>query len=761
MYLERATDQPFTVSRKASGTKGGIRIVLQTERLTGAADNIEAYLFKGNREDLTITAGHPLGLSRGVYAYLHGLGFRWYLPGHEWELVPTLKNITLNKTVDGKPAFSLRNFFGTGGFPSLPRLDPEGALEQRWNDWKRRNRFGGEFHPSGHYGETFNLKYRTLLEKNPAYLAQVSGRRVWSETAKWCIGNPDLRALFVSDRVQDLEATLKTSAYGNEKIVLTVDPADGYGDCECEKCRRLGTLNNRIFLLANEAAVALRKRSPRAYANIYAYNTHPSPPSFALSPNLIVQVIPYAFQNIAAPEELISLWRKKHNNLYIYDYYGIPDWHQDQPLTDGWNTELFFHRLPRWQSSGIRGFIFETSYAAGCTGPGLYVAGRLGWEGKGTPQTVLQEFYRDMFGTAAADIALYFQKMNNGFSGSADLSFLLHQLQKASAATSDPQVLQRLTELKAYVHYLVLYYRHTAAGTAKAEALENLLQYVYSIYPRGIISSAYLAMLLGQQLPAGSEASKRWALANSENGSTGGVRPLSNEYIEQAFRQDLREHLLLDGYAYLTPRNRVGFALSKTPTDNGRMKEGLMILNMPETVVKSNAAGALTFSLKVNESSSNNESQTVTVQLADMATNKTVAKRKVKINKVWLPLRFALPAGKVYKLVINNTNWIRFAAPPTQWLAFRNIPTYAVMGTLWFYNPPGSPYLYFSNNATEGPVVKDEGGRSLIVQKVNELSLFRVALQTGWYAVESSEYKHLRFLNPHLLFFPYRNMVVQ
>jgi hypothetical protein len=45
--------------------------------------------------------------------------------------------------------------------------DPRGELQDRWADWQRRNRFGGEFLLAGHSWEAFNLQHRDVLQKHP------------------------------------------------------------------------------------------------------------------------------------------------------------------------------------------------------------------------------------------------------------------------------------------------------------------------------------------------------------------------------------------------------------------------------------------------------------------------------------------------------------------------------------------------------------------------------------------------------------------
>lgn len=763
--LQKATNKIFSVTPASGRVKEGIQILLLQPGLLSSSlsqqlqkGSSEDFVMEGNANHLLLVANHSTGLLRAIYTYLDRLGFKWYLPGEEWSIVPFLTSITLTSSTYHTPSFKLRDFFGTGGILPIKPIDPNSTVEKLWEEWKRRNRFGGQFHLDGHYGETFNFKYKELLQKNPQFLAQVNGKRQWSEIAKWCISNKEFRALFLADRIKELEQRLQASTYQNEIIAITVDPADGGGDCECEVCRKMGTANDRIFYLANETAIALQKKSQRGYANIYAYNNHPSPPQFELSDHLIVQVVPYAFQTVSKPEELITTWKKRHSNLFIYDYYGIPDWHQDTPLTDGWNTQNFFKRLPFWKAQNLQGFVFESSYSSACTGIGLYIAGRLGWNISENRKGIQEAFVKEFFGAASSHVAMYYQKLENGFAGAADLPFLLDQLQKGSNSTTDAKVQERLTQLKAYAHYLVLYYKLKSATSNREQVLENLYQYLFQIYPRAVVHSTYLAQMLYQQFENKNAAQKAWSLFEPVGSKVQQTKFLDNVAIEQLFVEDYKQYPLLRGFAYLPKKTKLQYSIKQPKAENAMMKDGLLIAEFPQTLVKPSTNGNIVFSIKVNEASANNDSQSFFIQLIDTITGTEIAKQKLNINKVWMPVSLKATAGKTYRLVIKNTNWIRFAVPPTQWLAFKTIPTYAVLGRLWFYNE-NNEYLYFSNTNKEQVMLKDADGTGLPIEKVNEFNLFRTPLHLhAWYTIEGAEYKALQFFDKNILFFPYANM---
>ncbi|RZK00851.1 MAG: hypothetical protein EOO46_20865, partial [Flavobacterium sp.] len=121
---------------------------------------------------LTITATSKEGLTFGFYKYLRTLGFKFYLPGEEYSIIPSVSNPFGKKTdqVD-KPFLQIRNFFGTGGY-GTDNPDPDKSVEKEWELWKLRNGFGNAYELEGHRGENFILENKETLQKNPSWLVK-------------------------------------------------------------------------------------------------------------------------------------------------------------------------------------------------------------------------------------------------------------------------------------------------------------------------------------------------------------------------------------------------------------------------------------------------------------------------------------------------------------------------------------------------------------------------------------------------------------
>jgi hypothetical protein len=651
----------------------------------------------------------------------------------------------------------LRNFFGTGAIAHVKSKDPEQVLQREWDDWKRRNRMGGEVDLAGHYGETFNIKHQAELEKNPEYLALINGKRAaWKQDAKWCISNAGFRKLFIEDRLQDAQQMLANAKYSTNKVTVSVDPADGYGDCECAVCRKMGSNSDRVFFLASETAKELAKLSPRLYANIYAYNTHASPPPFSLAPNLIVQIVPYAFQDVGTPKQMIEKWKSRHKNLLIYDYFGIPDWSFNLPLTRGQSDVALMEKIKYWKEQQLEGFMLESSNSIGSNGTGLYFAGRLGWDIKTNIRKEKAEFYKNMFGSVAVSMQEYYEKISYDFNGVVDLPYLMQTLAKAKIGAAGTTK-DRITDLQAYLHFVSLYYKWQLAKPAtKEKQSDELLNFGWQIYPSALVHSTRMVELLIHNFPISVAHTKSWNHYEPGPEKLKKIYFLSRNELEALASKDVKENPLLQDFVY-KQKNAPGSYILSTVKKKEVIPDGLMLLDFPETYLQSSALGNVHFFVKVNEGSENNISQAITIECIDVSTGLPVATKQVTIDKRWQEITFKVAGNKTFRISIKNKNWIRFYAPEDQWVGFKNIPTYAVMGQLWFYVPKGEKYIYYSNAQTEQPFFTDVSGKAVIPQKIGDQNIYRLQNNNtnavNWWSIQGAEYKTLQFYSKPDFFF--------
>jgi hypothetical protein len=551
LYLGKATGVQFILDNKDTTKTTGIQAVFldrrqgQFEARLDTSNADEALIKSDGEHFLRIEAYTEQGLINGIYTYLDTLGIRFYHPGDAWTYMPQLKDIRLKMDEILRPDFALRTFFGTWGTPRNKVVDPKAIVDQAWQTWARRNRMGGAYTLKGHSWNEFLWRNYSPLNDHREMMALVNGTRVAPNTAaKFCVSNKDLQALFVKDMVKQLHDRMLD--YPGESVYcISVEPSDGEGFCECDQCRKIGGISEQVFFLANVVAREFQKISPKAYVNLYAYNTHAAPPSFAIEPNVIVQIIPYGYQHFTSPQEMMEAWKKKGNKLFIYDYYGLPIENVDMPLKGELRPAEFAKRVNYWYQQHIIGATLESSYSIGATGLGLYVFGRLGWNMHTDIGKMLEQYYSQCYGKAGTAVEETEEVISSDtMDKNCALRCAMQHLQKQTAKLKlDERQKTCLTYFKAYLHYLKLLYDvQREDRQIEPLASDSLMQYTYGIFQTMMVHQFPINEYLKTHGPSTDYIKQHWDgfKPNADGMKFSTVVPLTEEQIEKDFEEDCK-----------------------------------------------------------------------------------------------------------------------------------------------------------------------------------------------------------------------------
>ena len=549
--LSKATGKDFKIDSKDSTHIPGIQIIKLDAAKNPSYDkrldpnNDDAVLIQSDGEhSLKIIAYTRQGLINGIYTYLDTLGFRWYHPGDKWAIIPKLKDIRLKCDNVYKPDFILRSFFGTWGTPRNKVVDKNFTVDKEWNLWGIRNRLGGAYTLVGHAWGDVLAQWHDYLKGRPEEMALVNGKRVSVDApnAKFCLSNDDFQKVFIFHMTRQLKKMMKDNPYA-PRYIVSVEPSDGEGDCECEACKKLGNPSTRAFFMANLVAKEFQKISPKAFVNLYAYNTHAAAPDLELEPNVIVQIIPYKYQNAyASSEQMLEAWKKKSDNLFIYDYYGLPILNLDMPLHNVLAPWRYAERIKYWHKQNIKGITLESSYSIGCTGVGLYLFARLGWNANADEWQILKEYYHQCYGSAynavwEAQLVL----ADDSLEKSKTLTNVIHKLQTETQKLKlDADQQSRLTDFKAYTHYLKLLYQ--MQRNEDTITVDNLMRYVYSIYLRKEVHAPPINVWPSEFGHSVAFIAKYWSPFNETAPQMryATIVPLTDEEINKLFEDDCR-----------------------------------------------------------------------------------------------------------------------------------------------------------------------------------------------------------------------------
>jgi hypothetical protein len=553
-WLGKGTGKAFEVSNAPAEVPASAIFLLGTNSTRAAAADVarlkdkgkEAFVVRSEGDSrLWIVGNSRMAIQHGVYFFLEQLGCRWFFPNDHWTIIPSLKSIALKIDRVEAPAYRGRDMGGTGGFGGSLVVDPERKMEARWEvKWKAQNRLGGEIRLAGHTGEAFIAAHKKELEAHPEYLAEIGGKRQsldgpMGDITKLCGSNPGVRKLYIDWRLEVFKQAYDADPEGSASWGVSVEPADGSGQCECAQCNKIGdgSSTDKVFFLANEAAKAMAAKYPGRKVSLLAYNDHAMVPSFPLEPNILVWVTPYGFNKTGLTgDELLVAWGRKCKELGLYDYWSIPDW--SNCLPDFGFRETVPAKLRFWHQNSVKSFMSESSFSAGNVGVVWYLASRLMWNPSADVDALLEDFYAKSFGAAAPPMRRMLERWANDFIlVEHELALSFRDLQEARRLAQDEATRARVDDFVLYVQYLRLWhdYRVRTAGVSMAKdatereaeqerktkdhaaATDALLRYCWRIYDSAMVHSYRMAMLVMYRYETGDTSKQllaKWPMSN-------------------------------------------------------------------------------------------------------------------------------------------------------------------------------------------------------------------------------------------------------
>ena len=507
-------------------TRNAGLIVIEQVAL-GTRTGQEFYLER-NSSQTTIHYTTQNSLNNAVYTLLDHLGFRWYGPGEDWFVQPAKLSLA---TITGEwrgPSFRNRGFFGTGGLDVICPLDPANQYKTNWYTWKRRNRFSADFEGVGHTGQAFYLENQALCDAHFHIPAQ-PGDWFNSESGKV---NGRIK-IEIADAVAAYKDWIHRKYDGapGPFINIGVDPEDGRGgsDDPLPPDGFYGITGwnhaDKWWWLANEVSKDYDENDSHITVSMYAYGDGPTnalAPKFTLRKNVYPVIIPYAFQTAYMPNEMVTTWASTiTGNMGIYDYWNITQWSLGLP-------QFYLHgmqdKLTFWDANKINGIYIETTDAAGPMGHSWWISGQLQFNLDKEFGTVYNQYLTQCFGAAAPAMKKMFDRWSLNPQGAGEVSLSLADLAEADALVApDSPEWKRINELKAYVHYMKMYYAHDGTQASK----DAIFNYLYSIHHLMMVQTS---AFMGQ-----------WYIPPFPNvlPSGAGVTPLTDAQIHAQFLADL------------------------------------------------------------------------------------------------------------------------------------------------------------------------------------------------------------------------------
>ncbi len=500
------------------------------------ADGREAYAIRSAPGRLRLIGATALGASHAAYRLLEELGCRWFFPAPEWEVVPHAQALTFARDLDDRPAILARAMWceaGSGG----------AQQDADYVAWRRRNRQAESFTVNaGHNLDEVIRRNQAAFDQHPEWLALVDGKRQGPQLE---LAEPAVRKLVV-------DYALDYFREHPDADMVSLEPADNTAHSQSPASLALGSVSDRVFDMANEAARAVRQRYPDKMVGLYSYNAHWDPPARPLEANVHVLLAALG-QGERTAAERDALWPQRCRNLGFYEYFSVWLWNYDR-LPGSWTNDCrgTQTRMRAIVAAGGTSISAESTASWGVNGRGYYIANRLMWNPEADVAALLDDFYARSFGPGAAAMRRYFERLDPGahpFLSRHLLGLAFRDVAVAAAAASDrPDVQARLDQLKRYLRYVHLDWMRNREGGSEADKAKLSTAIMTQLYR--MRASAFVSWEMIRQ---------NWG-ANQQPG-----RDHADWMVDRPWTHDETETDFQAGIAYFQPRD-IGAAVAFSDT---------------------------------------------------------------------------------------------------------------------------------------------------------------------------------------------------
>jgi hypothetical protein len=570
LFQKAIAGSHFSTQEYITQPSSGILLIYDTTFSENGSCRVQ-----GNGSNLLkFTAAQDNGLNFGIYHYLQQAGFRFYQPGSIWEIIPVLASPF--KAIDTvySVGYKYMNWFISGGHnrwvmdnnPDYGWDTYYGEEGHNWALYQRRNGMTGAYRFTGHRGDIMTGSYLSALQNNPCYVACFNGSRTAGAQSVPDINNAAAMPLWGSSIGQQY-TQFRNTIYSNPGLYanyyrnfnyyygnIGIEVPDGahWGNSTDNSGCGTGIYpdeSSQNFTLANYTVQKLGPFYPGKRFQLYAYYDHANTPPFSVDPSIDVQVIPGAFQSESSPKGLLGRWYNKTKNISEYQYLNIPQW--------GGETPMFYlndlkSSLQRARDNKSQGVVWEASPAKFASLPFLLAATHE-MNDKVPVDSTLRQFCDDMFAGASNTlygllqmwsddktvsfgnfmtdnkykIPLYLQKLNDA----------VDQTQNAA-----PVVKERISELKAYLHYMILYYDwlfDQRSNDAKREKAAALCLYLARIDKLQLVNSYFLIADITSRYTVTDDFYTKYNVQNGSAYLNGNLQAITTDQIEENFQHDL------------------------------------------------------------------------------------------------------------------------------------------------------------------------------------------------------------------------------
>ena len=435
--------------------------------------NQEFYIQADSSKIFIVCSGHPDSFQRATYFLLKQFGYYFLWHSENWTIAPEKLNPYLTKGKIIRPKINSLYYFGTGSAHPYTFQKELIARYQRRNFWN-----AGDYSPVGHAMSGFYKNNKKQIDDlhQQGYIIY---NDIDSKHPKdWNFDEPKTLELILNRYRNEIEKNPDITS-------IDVSPPDGIGKEETlpETIELINHPGEKHWWWIREVALMIQREYPHVRVNVNAYGDgkyHVQPPSFSLPENIMVSIVPDAFQRAyESRQEMYDAWRAVTDQIYYRGYINITQWSEGG--LPQLNLKKDMYRMAREIGEmNLLGISMESTYFI-VMAPHLFVLSNL-WSGYS--DKTIDQLYNEWFTVAFPDSHHHMKNMifrwhEEDFQGETELPFTLRDLNNAYKAATTEEEKARIREYMIYAHYLVLYYQSKNSDSAeKAKQVEDYAKWM-------------------------------------------------------------------------------------------------------------------------------------------------------------------------------------------------------------------------------------------------------------------------------------------
>jgi hypothetical protein len=370
-----------------------------------------------NADRILLAGETPMASYFAMTRLVEMAGCRWYMPGELGEIVPKHDKLTFKGgKYEEVPAVWSRYLWLNGG---------DGG-DSGFHLWMLHNRQYGVCVPSGHSWANI-MPAEKYFKDHPDWYMLRDGERI---PYMLCTSNEQMTDEFI----KNYKSCIKSNP---NSIWYSLSQDDGVRFCECPNCRALDPgavdvtmpsvpqITDRLVNFYNKVVTELVKEYPDKYFAFLAYMGSVAPPQREkLHPHLMPVVAPYFYsryhaigspksETMQALQGYIGDWSKCAENLGYYSWaFNLDD--LISPYTRETQTR---HDIPFLVRNNTGMVCMETVNVWQNLLPYYYLLAKMNIDPKVNSDAVVNDFYKDFFGTASSDMKAYMDMLDRAYSG--------------------------------------------------------------------------------------------------------------------------------------------------------------------------------------------------------------------------------------------------------------------------------------------------------------------------------------------------------